>query len=264
MSIMLGETIRKLRKERGMTQNDIAEKLYTTAQNISRVEVGEGEPTVEMLIQLADLFSVSADTLLGRKDISEKELLERIGNYIGNAEEHCSKNAVFAICKGILQGCFQRSLSEVYCVTECKAYSTMGGKGITGIYSDIETAPKVFGVSETDGFDFDDFQADKLSSLFGSLSLSRIYPIFSKIYSVMYEYKLYDRESFCKRFDVDENEFADVINALINCNCVETKSIIINQKETEVYRPYISREVMLILQISKLICLNSPDGNARL
>ncbi len=264
MSIMLGETIRKLRKERGMTQNDIAEKLHTTAQNISRVEVGEGEPTVEMLIQLADLFSVSADTLLGRKDIFEKELLKRVGDYIGNAEEHCSKNAVFAVCKGILQGCFQRSLGEDYCVTERKTYSTIGGKGIIGVYSDIETAPKVFAVSETDGFDFDDFQADKLSSLFGSLSLSRIYPIFSKIYSVMHEYKLYDRESFCKSFDIDENEFADIIKALKNCNCVDSKTIVINEKGTTVYRPYISREVMLILQISKFICLNSHDGNAGL
>ena len=74
MSGDIGVNIKKLRKERGLTQNDIAEKLFTTPQNVSRVESGDGEPTVEMLINMADIFNVSVDTLVGRRQIFESEI----------------------------------------------------------------------------------------------------------------------------------------------------------------------------------------------
>ena len=64
MSKSIGENIKAIRKSLGLTQTEVAEKLYTTPQNISRVESGEGEPTAEMLIGMAEVFNVSVDTLV--------------------------------------------------------------------------------------------------------------------------------------------------------------------------------------------------------
>lgn len=55
----------KLRKERGWSQDELAEKLFVTRQAISRWETGETLPNVESLKQLSVLYDVSINTLLG-------------------------------------------------------------------------------------------------------------------------------------------------------------------------------------------------------
>ncbi len=60
--------LKELRKERGLTQTEIAEGIGTGQSNIRRWEVGEVLPSSEFVIRLADFFEVSADYLLGRSD----------------------------------------------------------------------------------------------------------------------------------------------------------------------------------------------------
>ena len=61
----LAENIRKYRKERGMTQEALAEKLNLTIGTISKWERGSSEPELSYLMQLAQIFHVSLDALLG-------------------------------------------------------------------------------------------------------------------------------------------------------------------------------------------------------
>lgn len=94
MSEKTGENIRKIRRSLGYTQTEVAEKLFTTAQNISRVESGDGEPTVEMLIGLSELFGVSIDTLLCHDVRSESELMDRVRLCLkAPAETKCRKSS---------------------------------------------------------------------------------------------------------------------------------------------------------------------------
>ena len=59
------DVILKLRNEKGMSQEDLAEKLYVTRQAVSRWETGETVPNTETLKRLSKLFDVSINTLLG-------------------------------------------------------------------------------------------------------------------------------------------------------------------------------------------------------
>ena len=59
------DVILKLRNEKGMSQEDLAEKLYVTRQAVSRWETGETVPNTETLKLLSKLFDVSINTLLG-------------------------------------------------------------------------------------------------------------------------------------------------------------------------------------------------------
>lgn len=59
------DMIVKLRREHGLSQDELAEKLYITRQAISRWETGETLPNIESLKQLSVLFDVSINTLLG-------------------------------------------------------------------------------------------------------------------------------------------------------------------------------------------------------
>ncbi len=65
----LGKTIRELRKDKGITQTELAKILSTTQDTISLWELDKSLPNVLELVALAKFFSVSTDYLLGLKEI---------------------------------------------------------------------------------------------------------------------------------------------------------------------------------------------------
>ena len=64
MNETLAKNIRRYRKEKGLTQLQLAEMLYIAPQTVSKWESGISEPDMEKLCQLSDLFGVSLDTLV--------------------------------------------------------------------------------------------------------------------------------------------------------------------------------------------------------
>ena len=64
----LNDRIKKLRKKKGMTQLELAEKVHVTDKAVSKWETGEGNPEITILIELAKLFEVSLDYLLTGKE----------------------------------------------------------------------------------------------------------------------------------------------------------------------------------------------------
>jgi len=65
---MIGARLKKLRKEKKMTQDDVAKYLQIARATYSRYETEEREMTHESLVKLARLFDVSVDYILGRYD----------------------------------------------------------------------------------------------------------------------------------------------------------------------------------------------------
>ena len=59
------EILLQLRKEKNLTQDELAEKVFVTRQAVSRWESGETTPNVETLKLLSRVFDVSINTLLG-------------------------------------------------------------------------------------------------------------------------------------------------------------------------------------------------------
>ena len=64
--MLLGNKIREFRKERGMTQEKLADLLHVTSSAISSYETEKRTPDIYMLCNIADLFDVNLDNLLGR------------------------------------------------------------------------------------------------------------------------------------------------------------------------------------------------------
>ena len=65
------DIILELRTKKGMSQDELAEKVFVTRQAVSRWENGETVPNTETLKSLSKLFDVSINTLLG----SPRELI---------------------------------------------------------------------------------------------------------------------------------------------------------------------------------------------
>lgn len=62
---MVAEKIKTLRESNGMTQNDIAKRLGITRSSVNAWEMGISVPSTMYIVELARLFSVSTDYLLG-------------------------------------------------------------------------------------------------------------------------------------------------------------------------------------------------------
>lgn len=75
-----GEKLYHLRKEKGLTQEALAEKLSTTRQAISKWENNQGYPETEKLLMIGEIFNVSMDYLL--KDTVKEETDDEEGYYV--------------------------------------------------------------------------------------------------------------------------------------------------------------------------------------
>ena len=64
----LPERLLGLRKEAGLTQRELAEKLKMNSVTYLHYEKGQREPPIDTLIQFADFYSVTVDFLLGRTE----------------------------------------------------------------------------------------------------------------------------------------------------------------------------------------------------
>lgn len=81
----IGKTIADLRKSKGWTQVELAEKLGVTDKAVSKWESGNGAPSVEFYPALAELFCVSIDYLMTGKQVEPK-------NITMSKLELCAKN----------------------------------------------------------------------------------------------------------------------------------------------------------------------------
>lgn len=63
---MFSETLKKLRLSHNLNQVQLAQKLNVSKQAISNWENNNIQPSIDILIKIADIFSVSTDYLLGR------------------------------------------------------------------------------------------------------------------------------------------------------------------------------------------------------
>ena len=62
------ERLLELKSTRKLLQKEIAEAIKITVRNYQRYEKGEQQPTLPVLLKLADYFDVSLDYLVGRSD----------------------------------------------------------------------------------------------------------------------------------------------------------------------------------------------------
>ena len=61
---MLGENLKKLRKEKGMSQQEVAQRLHVVRQTVSKWESGLSVPDADLLVKLADVLESDVSCLL--------------------------------------------------------------------------------------------------------------------------------------------------------------------------------------------------------
>jgi len=78
-----GEILKHLRKNKGMSQQEIADKFHIDRSTYAKYETTQSQPNFETLIRIADYFDVSIDYLLGRP-----QYCKRHARYMKNSCEY--------------------------------------------------------------------------------------------------------------------------------------------------------------------------------
>ena len=89
----IGEFLKQLRKEKGLTQEQLAEHFYISSRTVSRWETGSNMPDVSMLIELADFYDVDIREIIDGERKSEtmdnemKDTLKKVAEYAAEERE---------------------------------------------------------------------------------------------------------------------------------------------------------------------------------
>ncbi len=75
-SVKVGKKIYTLRKENSLTQDDLASKLMVTRQVISKWELGNSLPSIDLIIEISKLFNTPIEEILCLNDDSKVEVDE--------------------------------------------------------------------------------------------------------------------------------------------------------------------------------------------
>ena len=101
----IGKFLKELRKQKGLTQEQIAEKFNVSNRTISRWENGNNMPDLDILIEISDYYEVDLREILNGERKSEnmdkemKETVLRAVDYTNTEVERYNKRV--QICNGI-------------------------------------------------------------------------------------------------------------------------------------------------------------------
>ena len=86
------KVLKTLRKQRKMTQSELAQKMNVSQGTIAYWENGDREPSYSDLKTLADIFNVSIDFLLGRNNCVQNPSLSEVQEKLLNGFNDLNKN----------------------------------------------------------------------------------------------------------------------------------------------------------------------------
>lgn len=122
----LGENIQRLRKEKGLSQEYVAQKIGISRQSISLWEKNKTVPSIENLVTLSEILGVTVDELLGREaaqpaDNSRQPVQElHIGTAAVSKDDESRKQGVkLYYRKNILSRCAIAAIGLIYLFNAC-------------------------------------------------------------------------------------------------------------------------------------------------
>lgn len=138
MTIYLSENIKRLRHEKDLTQETLAEFLGVTFQSVSNWERGESYPDITMLPEIAVFFKVSLEELLGvNRAEDEKEILKELESYDNLTDKDLKWEIIYNLKKKFPND-FRILLRYMTCLVHFKENTPENIAKIIAIYENIQ------------------------------------------------------------------------------------------------------------------------------
>jgi transcriptional regulator with XRE-family HTH domain len=106
--IKTGSFLQELRKEKGLTQEQLADQLGVARRTVSRWETGNNMPDLDILVELADLYSVDLREILSGERKNEqmneelKETVLQVADYTSEEKARLLKRMHWLFIAGLL------------------------------------------------------------------------------------------------------------------------------------------------------------------
>ena len=104
----IGSFLKELRKEKNITQEQLAETLNVSRRTVSRWETGSNLPDLDLLVEMADFYQVDLRELLNGERKSEpmnhemKETILQVAEYSNEEKKRITKTVLVYLSLGIL------------------------------------------------------------------------------------------------------------------------------------------------------------------
>ena len=104
----IGKFLQELRKEKGLTQEQLAEKLFVARRTVSRWETGSNLPDLDILVELADFYDVDLREILSGERKSEpmneemKETVLQVADYTNEERSRLVKRMHVMFIAGLV------------------------------------------------------------------------------------------------------------------------------------------------------------------
>ena len=157
----IGRFLQELRKEKGLTQEQLAENLFVARRTVSRWETGSNMPDLDVLVQLADLYDVDLRELLDgeRKDEGmdkeTKDTILKVAEYSNAKQQHITRVVLVFFVLGIV------ALAVNLAMDVLEIGGTSATEFVKGMTYGIALGVMIMGVLYTTGL-MSKFQAFKL------------------------------------------------------------------------------------------------------
>ena len=97
--MLTGQFIKTMRKERGLTQRELAEELNISEKTVSKWETGNGLPDVGIMLPLSKALGITVNELLSGQKLDEKQYIEKAEeNFAALTADKCSPKAKSLTC----------------------------------------------------------------------------------------------------------------------------------------------------------------------
>lgn len=239
----IGETISSLRRDRGITQEELGGAVGVSAQAVSKWECG-GVPDTELLPAIADYFGVSVDALFGRPASGKANAHEAVADYMQSREWGNRMEAAFELCWTI-----QRSFCGKPEVNADKtAYQSIlkNRRGHQDTHSQMlmdggislmcltEGKPYFILIPEAEGRGDSLPDLDVYAQLFGTLGdrevLASLVMLYKREKNMSFTPKLLE-----KRMGVSGDRAQEIIRALMGYKLIQAAEIELDDEETTLY-----------------------------
>ena len=133
--IKVGGFLQTLRKEKSLTQEQLAERIVVSRRTISRWETGNNMPDLDVLVELADLYNVDLREILNgerkseRMDQEMKETVLQVADYSNEEKERLLRRMHWLFAAG-LAGFISFLVITLLGLEEVMPYEAIGSFGL--------------------------------------------------------------------------------------------------------------------------------------
>ncbi len=272
----MGERIKELRKNAGMTQEELGAKVGVTAQAVSKWECGS-VPDTELIPKIADCFGVAIDALFGREYDKYDPYNIMSKHMIGGKDEDVEddeivrrgfKNCYVSIINAMRR---QRDVFEKSYTTEEKIdrvlsdpfpYVKISTDELIALMDATTDSPSFFYMPEAEGRAKKLLESTDYVSLFAALSDPDVFNAI--IYLHSHKLSRYTKSAFISKVGIPEERADEVLEKLRKYDFISVNSLELDDAVIETYQSHWVSYFVMFLQsahylLNRFQCFSSSS-----